>query len=91
MWSTCAMEYYSVFKKKERDFIGCPVVKTLYFQCGGMGSIPGQGTKTQYAMWCCQKRKEILTQAYNVNGPCGHMLCEIIQTRKDKHCMIPLT
>ena len=91
MWSIHAMEYYSVFKRKERDFIGCPVVKTLYFQRGGTGSIPGQGTKTQCAMWCCQKRKEILTQAYNMSGPCGHMLHEIIQTQKHKPWIIPLT
>ena len=33
------------------DFPGGPVVKTLCFQWGGMGLIPGQGTKIPHATW----------------------------------------
>ena len=33
------------------DFPGGPVVKTLPSNAGGMGSIPGQGTKTPRASW----------------------------------------
>ena len=36
--------------KKYRDFPSGPVVKTLSFDAGGMGSIPGQGTKISQAM-----------------------------------------
>ena len=32
-------------KTSPRDFSGSPVVKTLRFQCRGLGSIPGPGTK----------------------------------------------
>ena len=32
------------------DLPGSPVVKTLYFQCRGQGSIPGQGSKILHAM-----------------------------------------
>ena len=36
--------------KKYRDFPSGPVVKTLSFDAGDMGSIPGQGTKISQAM-----------------------------------------
>ena len=43
-----------MFKKKKidkkRDFPGDPVVKTLYFHCSGMGSIPDQGTRMPQGM-----------------------------------------
>ena len=32
-------------KQRNRDFPGDPTVKTLGFQCRGLGSIPGQGTR----------------------------------------------
>ena len=41
------------------DFPGGPVVKTLRFQCRGMGSIPGQGTKIPHSVQCSQKTKKI--------------------------------
>ena len=44
--------------KRGRDFLGSPVVKTPHFQCrdaGGVGSIPGQGTKIPHAAWCGQE------------------------------------
>ena len=44
-------------KKKERDFPGDPVIKTLPSNAGGVGLIPGQGTKIPYAVWCSQNRK----------------------------------
>ena len=37
------------------DFPGSPVVKTPGFQCRGMGSIPGQGTKIPQAVRRRQK------------------------------------
>ena len=41
-----------------RDFPGGPVVKTPHFQCKGMGSISGQGTKIPHAMWQGQSIKK---------------------------------
>ena len=32
-------------RRKERDFPGAPVAKTLSSQCRGLGSIPGQETR----------------------------------------------
>ena len=34
----------------KREFPGGPLVKTLDFQVGGMGSIPGWGTKIPHAV-----------------------------------------
>ena len=41
-----------------RGFPGGPVVKTPHFQCKGMGSISGQGTKIPHAMWQGQSIKK---------------------------------
>ena len=38
-------------KKKFRDFLGGPVVKTSPSNAGGVGSIPGQGAKIPHASW----------------------------------------
>ena len=35
--------------KKDRDFFGGPAAETPRFHCRGMGSIPGQRTKTPHA------------------------------------------
>ena len=35
-----------IFKKKIWDFPGGPVAKTPCSQCRGLGSIPGQGTRS---------------------------------------------
>ena len=40
------------------DFPGGPVVKTLHFNSGGMGSIPGQRTKVPHAAQYGQKIKK---------------------------------
>ena len=37
----------------QRDFPGCPVVRTQHFHCWGTGLIPGQGTKILQVMCCC--------------------------------------
>ena len=36
------------------------------------------------------KRKEVLPYTATWMKPKDHMLCEISQSQKDKHCMIPL-
>ena len=36
-------------EKYIKDFLGGPVVKTLWCQCRGLGSIPGQGTTISHA------------------------------------------
>ena len=42
-----------------RNFSGGLVVKTLHFYTGGMGSIPGQGTKISHVMWHTKKEEKI--------------------------------
>ena len=42
------------------DFPGSVEVETLSFQCRGMGSIPGQGTKIPHAVWHGHKEKKTL-------------------------------
>ena len=37
------------FKRKIGDFPGGPVAKTPCSQCRGLGSIPGQGTRSHMA------------------------------------------
>ena len=49
--------YKSALKRMNRDFPGGPVVTTPLFNAGGVGSIPGQGTKIPHAMQCGQKKK----------------------------------
>ena len=41
-----------------RDFPGSSVGKTPLFQCRGMGSVPGWGTKIPQATWYSQKKKK---------------------------------
>ena len=41
------------------------MVKTLYFQCKGVGSIPGQGTKIPHAVGCGQKGKKTVFQSHS--------------------------
>ena len=59
---TLQINYTSIifffFLKRPRDFPGSPVVKTLPSNAGGVGSIPGQGTKIPHAMGCGQKLKK---------------------------------
>ena len=45
-------------KKMDWDFPGGPVVKTLPSNAGGMGPIPGWGTKIPHAVGCGQKLKK---------------------------------
>ena len=48
-----------------RDFPGSSVSKTPLFQCRGMGSVPGWGTKIPQATWYSQKKKrkrKVLTE-----------------------------
>ena len=47
-----------VLKINCRDFSGGPVIKTRTSPIGGIGSIPGQGTKILHVMWCGQKKKK---------------------------------
>lgn len=44
-------------KKVEWDFPGCPAIKTPYFHCKSMGSIPYLGTDVPQAEWQDQKKK----------------------------------
>ena len=45
-------------KNKHRDFPSGPVFKTLPSNAGGMGSIPGQGTKIPHAVGCGKTLKK---------------------------------
>ena len=47
-WLQACISYF--FKKIQAwEFPGSPVVRTCCFHCGGLGSIPGQGTKIPQA------------------------------------------
>ena len=54
---TCKLVFIKEFSYG--DFPGSPVVKTPCFDCRGMGSIPGQGTKILRAARHGQKKKKI--------------------------------
>ena len=45
-------------KEQVWDFPGSSVVKNAHFNAGGMGSIPGQGTKILQVTWHGQKEKK---------------------------------
>ena len=45
-------------KFNSQDFPGGPVVETCTSTAGGMGLIPGQGTKILHGMWGNQKKKK---------------------------------
>ena len=48
-------------KRKTRDFLGGPVVKTPYFHCRGYGFNNGQGTQILHAAWHSHKNlKQVL-------------------------------
>ena len=50
-----------------RDFQGGPLVKTLRFQCRGMGWIPGLGKKIPHAMCCVVKKKKNNIEHINIH------------------------
>ena len=59
--------------KKYRDFPSGPVVKTLSFDAGGMGSIPGQGTKISQAMQHDNTHTHIHKHIYTRLSICRHI------------------
>ena len=56
------MELFYCFQRlisgKPGEFPGGPVVRSRRFHCGGLGSIPGRGTKILQAVWYGQKQKQ---------------------------------
>ena len=52
------IDYFAVFKNKFRDFSGGPVVKISLSSLGGVGSMPGLGTKTSRVMQHIQQNKK---------------------------------
>ena len=48
--------YRERFKKLAWEFPGGPVIRTWYFHCRGLGSIPGQGTKVPQEIGSCDCR-----------------------------------
>ena len=50
-------------KEQAWDFPGSSVVKNAHFKAGGMGLIPGQGTKLLQVTWHGQKGKKKKNQA----------------------------
>ena len=60
----------SSFIKGSRDFPGGPVVRALHFHYGGwgggVGSIPGQGTKIPYVTQRGLKLKQIKGTSFHV-------------------------
>ena len=55
------LKYAKTIKKNfflTRDFPGGPVLKTLCFHVGGVGSIPVWKTKISHTAWCSQNLKK---------------------------------
>ena len=57
---------------------GGPEVTTLHFQCRGMGSIPGWGTKIPHATWRGQKQKKSELHNYFQHKSLGYTLQAMI-------------
>ena len=58
---------------KMGEFPGSPAVRTRRFHCGGLGSIPGRGTKILQAVQCGQKNKKnkkVVTVVQQCEGTC---------------------
>ena len=62
-------EYFmSVRNKRSWKFPGSPVVRALYFTAGGMGLIPGWGTKIPHAAEHGQKKKKKIEKKKEIRG-----------------------
>ena len=57
----------SDIKSKNRDFAGVSVVKTLYFQCQGIGSSPGWRAKITQDLWPKNQNKQKKKQKERYN------------------------
>lgn len=58
-WVYLAMLIFLLeYSKKLQEFPGALVVRTLSSNVGGMGSIPGLGTKIPHTVGCYQKLKK---------------------------------
>ena len=77
-------------KTKKADFPGdpsgtsfLPMVKNLPSKVGGLGSIPGQGTKMTHAVWCSQLKKKEGSGCLRVSGLGGKLQAPLfpLQTR----------
>ena len=58
------LRFSHTFKAQARDFPGGPVGKMSPSSAGGMGSIPGQGTKTPHTSW---PKKQNIKQTHYCN------------------------
>ena len=56
--NTLQINYTLIIFLKMKDFPGGPVIKTLYFHCRGVGSIPDQGTMILHAEQDGEKEKK---------------------------------
>ena len=50
-------QFFTIKNSPGMDFPGSPVVESPPSTAGGLGSIPGRGTKIPHAVWCGQKQK----------------------------------
>ena len=50
--------FLALFQKYLGDFLDSPVVKTLCFQRGGPGSVPGWATKIPHVEGAVKKKKK---------------------------------
>ena len=66
-------DIYSI-DKNIGEFLGGPVIRTWCFHCGDLGSIPGQGTKTQQVTQGSQKKKR---ERENVRNECFHTMWQL--------------
>ena len=53
------MKGQKVIRRVSRDLPGSPWLRLHASNAGGVGSIPGQGTKIPHAVWHSQKKKKV--------------------------------
>ena len=68
-------------KEQAWDFPGSSVVKNAHFKAGGMGLIPGQGTKILQVTWHGQKKKKKRIRPF-INGDISQLLVQFLTSSR---------
>ena len=75
------------------------MVRTWYFHCRGMSSVPDWGTKIPQAAWCGKKKKNFLLYSQSCgtitsnslppNMPCcGYMSSFLVGINQEQGCLV---
>ena len=68
-------------KEQAWDFPGSSVVKNAHFKAGGMGLIPGQGTKILQVTWHGQKKKKKRIRPF-IHGDISQLLVQFLTSSR---------